>query len=313
MKMKKLEKIYDIVIIGSGPAGLTAAIYAARAQLDAIVLERNPMSGGQILNTYEVDNYPGIPEINGFDLGVKLREHAEKVGARFEMCEVNQVEKEEENYLVKTTKEEYLCRSVILAAGADHRLLGVKGEAELTGHGVSYCATCDGAFFQNKTVAVVGGGDVAVEDAIFLSRMCAKVYVIHRRDEFRAAKILQDQLFSLENVEIHWDTIVDEIKGQEMVEQLCLTNVKTGEKEELSLQGVFIAVGILPNSRAFQELAQISPDGYFIAGEDCRTSQQRIYAIGDIRTKTLRQIVTATADGANAIASLQEDLLQITR
>lgn len=305
-----MNKIYDTVIIGSGPAGIAAAIYASRAKLDAIVLEKQPVSGGQIINTYEVDNYPGLPGIGGFELGEKLREHADKAGAVFIECEVTDIVDNNGQYTIKTDDAEYQSRSIIVATGATHRHLGVEGEEELAGMGVSYCATCDGAFFKNRTVAVVGGGDVAVEDAIFLARNCEKVYVIHRRDEFRAAKVLQEKLMSLDNVEIIWDTVVDKIEGSDMVEGIKITNVKTKEQSELSVQGVFIAVGIIPNIEGVSGIADRNEGGYFIAGEDCRTSKTMVYAAGDVRTKALRQIITAAADGANAITSLQEDLLQ---
>lgn len=305
-----MEKIYDTVIIGAGPAGLSAAIYASRAKLDAVVLEKQPVSGGQIVNTYEVDNYPGLPGIGGFELGEKLREHAERAGAVFAECEVKEVTDAEDGYLVCTDGENYRTRSVIVATGASHRHLGVPGEEELAGMGVSYCATCDGAFFKNKTVAVVGGGDVAVEDAIFLARACKKVCLIHRRGELRAAKVLQEHLMSLDNVEILWDTVVDSIQGSDMVEGIRIQNVASGERSFLELDGVFIAVGILPAVTGLEGLAQQDAGGYFVAGEDCRTSRKMIYAAGDIRTKALRQIITAAADGANAITSLQEELLQ---
>lgn len=305
-----MNKLYDTIIIGSGPAGLSAAIYASRAKLDAVVLEKMPISGGQIVNTYEVDNYPGLPGISGLELAETLRSHAQKAGAHFEECEVLAVEKVGDNYAVRTDDATYETRSVIIATGATHRQLGVEGEEELAGMGVSYCATCDGAFFRNRTVAVVGGGDVAVEDAIFLARSCKKVYVIHRRDEFRAAKVLQEKLMSLENVEILWDTVVERIEGEDMVEALTVHNVKSGECRKLDVQGVFIAVGIMPNVAGVDKLAEQDENGYFIAGEDCRTSSERVYAAGDIRTKALRQIITAAADGANAITSLQEEMLQ---
>ncbi|MCI8371126.1 MAG: thioredoxin-disulfide reductase [Lachnospiraceae bacterium] len=302
---------YDIIIIGAGPAGLTAAIYASRARLKGLVIEQKPMGGGQVLNTYEVDNYPGLPGIDGFELGTKLKEHAQQAGAVFEEGDVCEITESSSGYVVKTNQQEYSAYGVLIAAGAAHRLLDVEGEKELTGHGVSYCATCDGAFFRDKIAAVIGGGDVALEDAIFLSRICKKVFVIHRRDQFRGAQVLQERLLSLENVEILWDTIVEKIAGEDLVEELHIANVKTGEKKKLSVQGVFIAVGIQPESQAFRQLAEMDSAGYFIAGEDCRTSRRGIYAAGDIRTKQLRQIITAAADGANAITSFQEDFLQI--
>ena len=307
-----MEHIYDLIIIGSGPAGLAAAVYAQRARLDALVIEKEMMSGGQVLTTYEVDNYPGLPGINGFDLGMKFREHADRLGARFAEDQVLQVEKTEEGFLVKGEKEIYRTRTVLIATGAAHRKLGVPGEERLAGLGVSYCATCDGAFFRDKVTAVAGGGDVALEDAIFLSRICRKVYLIHRRDELRGAKSLQEAVMALDNVEILWDTVIEEIQGDGQVESLKLKNKKTGEERDLPVQGVFIAVGITPNSQTFEGTVEMDR-GYIIAGEDCRTSVPGILAAGDVRTKQLRQIVTAAADGANAVTSAEQQILEMRR
>ena len=305
-----MDKIHDLIIIGSGPAGLSAAVYAQRAELDTVVIERNMMSGGQILNTYEVDNYPGYPGISGYELGMKLREHADKLGAHFKEDTVLKIEDQgpKEAKRVIGMNETYEARTLILATGAAHKKLGIPGETELAGAGVSYCATCDGAFFRNRTVAVIGGGDVAVEDAVFLSRMCSKVYLIHRRGELRAAKSLQNQLFSKENVEILWDTVTDSINGENKVESLSLTNKKTGEKRELPVDGVFIAVGISPNTEGLEDLVAMDGGHYILAGEDGKTSRPGIFAAGDVRTKNLRQIVTAVADGANCVTSAERYL-----
>lgn len=301
--------MYDLIIIGSGPAGLAAAIYAQRAKLNTLVIERAMVSGGQVLNTYEVDNYPGLPGIGGYELGMKFREHADKLGALFAEDEVVRVEDEGAGKVKRVVgeKDTYEAKSLILATGAHHRLLEVPGEKELSGAGVSYCATCDGAFFRNKVTAVIGGGDVAVEDAIFLARMCSKVYVIHRRNELRAAKSLQEKLFSLDNVEMVWDSVAEEICGEGQVDSLKISNVKTGEKRTLSLQGVFIAVGITPESQAFEGLVEMEK-GYIKAGEDCATSAPGIFAAGDVRKKNLRQIITAAADGANSVTSAEHYL-----
>ena len=301
--------MYDLIIIGSGPAGLAAAIYAQRAKLNTLVIERAMVSGGQVLNTYEVDNYPGLPGIGGYELGMKFREHADKLGALFAEDEVVRVEDEGAGKVKRVVgeKDTYEAKSLILATGAHHRLLEVPGEKELSGAGVSYCATCDGAFFRNKVTAVIGGGEVAVEDAIFLARMCSKVYVIHRRNELRAAKSLQEKLFSLDNVEMVWDSVAEEICGEGQVDSLKISNVKTGEKRTLSLQGVFIAVGITPESQAFEGLVEMEK-GYIKAGEDCATSAPGIFAAGDVRKKNLRQIITAAADGANAVTSAEHYL-----
>ncbi|MEY8337914.1 thioredoxin-disulfide reductase [Lachnospiraceae bacterium 62-35] len=303
-----MADIFDTVIIGSGPAGLAAAIYAQRAELRAVVIEKNVVSGGQVMTTYEVDNYPGSKGIGGFDLGMQFREHADSLGAVFAEDEVLSIEDGPVKKVI-CENNTYEAKTVIIAAGASHRKLGVPGEEELAGLGVSYCATCDGAFFRNKTTAVIGGGDVAIEDAIFLSRLCKKVYLIHRRDELRGAKSLQKKLFSLDNVELVWDTVIHEIKGTSHVEALLAANVKTGEKREIGVDGVFIAVGITPGSEKFEGLAEME-NGYFKAGEDCCTSAPGIFAAGDVRTKQLRQIVTAVSDGANAISSVERYLTQ---
>lgn len=300
--------IYDVVIIGSGPSGLAAAIYAERAKLKTITIEKQYMSGGQILNTYEVDNYPGLPEINGFDMGQKFRQHAEKLGSQFVKDEVLELEIMDKVKKVHCKKNEFLTKTVIIATGAQHRLLEVKGEKELYGKGVSYCATCDGAFYKDKIVAVVGGGDVALEDAIFLSRLCKKVYLIHRRDEFRGVKILQEKVFSIDNIEIIWDTIVDEICGENEVSSISVSNVKTNEKKSLDVDGVFVAIGIIPNSHIFEKHLQLDDGNYIVATEDCRTSVEGVFVAGDVRTKALRQIVTAVSDGANAITSIEKYL-----
>lgn len=302
-----MDKIYDLIIIGSGPAGLSAAIYAARARLSALVIEKDMVSGGQVLTTYEVDNYPGLPGINGFDLGMKFKEHADKLGVQFVTDQVLQVEGSGKEKVVICENGTYEAKTLLIATGASHRKLDVPGEKELTGMGVSYCATCDGAFFRNKVTAVVGGGDVALEDAVFLSRICEKVYLIHRRDELRGAKSLQENVFKQKNIEIIWDTVVEEIQGENMVEGLRLKNRKTGEESLLPVQGVFIAVGITPNSQIFRDLADME-QGYFVAGEDGKTSAPGIFAAGDVRTKPLRQIVTAVSDGANAITSIERYL-----
>nr|WP_330370633.1 thioredoxin-disulfide reductase [Enterocloster bolteae] len=310
-KGETMSHIYDLIIIGSGPAGLAAAVYAQRAKLDTLVVEKAMVSGGQVLTTYEVDNYPGLPGIGGYDLGIKFREHADRLGARFVEDEVLNIQDGGKGAIkgVVCQGNTYEARSLILATGAVHRKLGVPGEEELAGAGVSYCATCDGAFFRNKVTAVIGGGDVAVEDAIFLARMCSKVYLIHRRNELRAAKSLQENLLSLDNVEVIWDTVADSINGDGMVKSLSLTNVKNGQKRELDVQGVFIAVGITPESRAFEGLVDMD-HGYIRAGEDTVTSAPGIFAAGDVRTKPLRQIITAAADGANAITSVERYLVE---
>lgn len=304
-----MSVIYDVIIVGSGPAGLAAAIYGQRAGLSSLVLEESYVSGGQVLNTYDVDNYPGLPGISGMELAEKFHEHAKSMGASFLTAAVTAIREEGDRKVVETAKGDLSARTVILATGAHHRLLGVPGEERLTGMGVSYCATCDGAFFRDKTVAVVGGGDVAVEDAIFLARGCKKVYVIHRRDQLRAAKILQEKLLSLDNVEMKWNCVAEEILGDSQVSGVKVRDVKTGEGSELEVNGVFIAVGILPNTGFLGDFVQLDEGGYIVAGEDMKTSVPGVFAAGDVRTKALRQIITAAADGANAITSVEAYLL----
>ena len=339
-----MEKQYDLVIIGSGPAGLAAAIYAQRARLNTLVIEKEMMSGGQVLSTYEVDNYPGFPGINGFDLGMKLRQHADQLEAVFCEDEVEGIElvkaeeKQGEEQLqaaelreisdsmmsksaaektgnsavmkrIIGKKDTYYAKTVIIASGAMHSKLGVPGEEEFGGMGVSYCATCDGAFFRKKVTAVVGGGDVAIEDAIFLARMCEQVYLIHRRDQLRGARSLQEKLFALDNVTVLWDTVVEEIRGDGKVNSLAVKNVKTQEQSELSVDGVFVAVGITPNSQPFSQLLTLD-HGYIAADETCETGVPGVFAAGDVRRKQLRQIVTAVADGANAVTSAERYLTE---
>lgn len=292
--------MYDLIIIGSGPAGLSAAIYGKRAGLNLLVLESAPMSGGQVLNTYEVDNYLGMPGMNGFDMGMQFRAHADRLGVEFREAEVTGIQDKVQSKIVVTGEIELEAKAVILATGAVHAHLGVPGEEELSGMGVSYCATCDGAFFKGRTVAVVGGGDVALEDAVYLARTCEKVYLIHRRDELRGAMVLQEELKKLDNVEILYSCTVEEIQGESAVENLCVKNVKSGEVFDLNVAGVFIAVGIKPNTDLVRESLKLDPGGYIPAGEDCATEIPGLFAAGDVRKKSIRQIITAVADGANA-------------
>lgn len=300
--------MYDLLIIGAGPAGMSAAVYAARAGLQAAVINISPISGGQVLNTYEVDNYLGLMGETGGSISDKFRAHADKLGTEFIIDEVKAVEDKGEKKIVHGSERDYEARAVIIATGASHSKLGVRGEEELSGMGVSYCATCDGAFFKNRIAAVVGGGDVAVEDAVFLSKICRKVYLIHRRGELRAVKSLQQKLFAKENVEVIWDSEVREICGSDAVEKIVIFNKKEQQLKELEVNGVFIAVGVVPNTQLFKGLVETDGRGYIKAGEDCITSCRGIYAAGDVRLKPMRQIITAAADGANAVNSAVEGL-----
>lgn len=304
-----MAEIYDLIILGAGPAGITAAIYASRAKLNMLWIEKKFVKGGQIADTYEVDNYPGMPGIGGIDLGEAMAAHAEKLGAVPVRENVVSIELDEEIKIVRTKKSEYHAKALILALGASHRHLGIPGEEEFAGMGVSYCATCDGAFFKDRTAVVIGGGNTACEDAAFLARLCRKVYVIHRRDTLRADKILQERLFAWENVEMVWDSIPLEICGQDQVTGIRVQNVKTGKETQIDTDGVFVAVGIVPNTKLVEGLAELDEGGYIAAGEDGLTSVPGIFAAGDVRTKGLRQVVTAVSDGANAAVSAQKYLL----
>lgn len=298
--------MYDLLILGAGPAGLGAAIYGVRAGMELAVIDRSPVSGGQVLTTYEVDNYLGFPKISGSDIAEKFRRHAEALGVPFITADVSEVTLEGDTKIVHTDSGSYEAKTLILATGATHAMLGIEGEQRLAGMGVSYCATCDGAFFRKRAVAVVGGGDVAVEDAIFLAGICRKVYLIHRRDELRAAASLQDRLFSQENVEIIWNSEVTEIAGEDMVERITVYNKERKEESALEVNGIFIAVGINPNTQRFQGLVDMDEHGYILADESCATSAAGIFAAGDIRKKPMRQIITAVADGANAVNAAQK-------
>lgn len=300
--------MYDIIIIGSGPAGLAAAIYGQRARLSTLMIEKQPMSGGQIVNTPDVDNYPGLPGVGGFELGSKFRAHADAMGIETVTAEVTSVDLSGEKKLVVTDEKTYEGRTVVIATGATHRKLGVPGEERLTGAGVSYCATCDGAFFRGKEVAVIGGGDVALEDALFLARISSRVYLIHRRDAFRGAKSLQEKVFATENITVIWNAVVEEVKGENRVETLALRNTVTKEADSLPVSGVFVAVGIQPNTELFDGQVELDKGGYVCAKEEGVTSVPGVFAAGDVRTKMLRQVVTAASDGANVVFSAEHYL-----
>ena len=299
----------DLIIVGSGPAGLSAAVYAQRAKLDQVVIEKEMFSGGQIVTTDRVDNYLGLYGESGYDLAVKFREHADKLGVTFmedEVAKINDKGEYKEVYLISGKVIE--TKAIIIATGANHRKLKVKGEKELTGAGVSYCATCDGAFFKGKTVAVAGGGDVALEDALYLSNLCEKVYLIHRREELRDSKEIQQKVMLKDNIEFMPFYEIKEINGENKVENILICQNQTGENVNLDVSGVFIAIGMEPQSEFLNGVVELDKAGYIKAGEDCRTSAPGIYAAGDVRTKDLRQIITAVSDGAYAISSLEKDV-----
>ena len=309
--------MHDLIIIGAGPAGLSAAIYASRAELDYILIEENFVNGGQIIDTYEIDNYPGLPGLSGMDLAQRMADHAEKLGAEVVNAAVEGLDLTGPVKKVLTDEGTFEAKAVIIASGAAHSHLGVPGEETLAGRGVSYCATCDGAFYRGKTTVVVGGGDVAVEDAIFLARGCEKVYVVQRRDELRAVKTLQTALFALPNVEMVWDSNLKSINEGTAengtagkVATVTVVNKNDGSERVIEADGVFIAVGITPRSGFVGTGIETNAGGYIVAGETCETSIPGVFAAGDVRAKQLRQVVTAVADGANAVTSVQRYLLE---
>ncbi len=291
--------MYDIVIVGAGTAGLSAAIYGVRAGKTVLVLEALTY-GGQIVSSAEVENYPGIAHISGFEFATGLYEQAKGLGAEVRFLDVLSVEKTADHFQVITEDGALECRAVILATGAKNRPLGVEREAMMVGAGLSYCATCDGAFFRDRVTAVVGGGNTALEDAQFLSGYCKKVYLIHRRDAFRGDDWMVRSLQAKENVEFVLDSVVTELLGETAIEGVRIRNKKTGEISDLAVDGLFVAIGQMPENSRFSPLVELDAGGYIQAGEDCETSCEGIFAAGDCRTKTVRQLATAAADGAVA-------------
>ncbi len=289
----------SIAIIGAGTAGLTAAIYVARAGKQAVVFEKQSY-GGQIINTPHVENYPGISKVSGFDFATNLYNQAVDLGVEVRMEKVTGVQKQGKQVIVTTTKGEYEFGSLIIATGASHRKLGVEKEESLIGAGISYCATCDGMFFRGREVAVIGGGNTALLDANFLSNYCNKVYVVHRREEFRGENSLVKQLEEKENVEFVLSSVVEELVGDSVLEGVKLRNTNTHEAKVLDVAGVFVAIGQAPDTKDFGELVSLDEGGYVIAGEDCKTSCEGIFVAGDCRTKQVRQLTTAAADGSVA-------------
>ncbi len=299
--------MYDIVIIGSGPAGMSAAIYAQRAGLKAVVVEKECLGTGKIAESLRVDNYPGLFGENGYDLGEKFRTHAENLGAEFIEGEIIKIVRSKGYYTLQLDNDEALAaKTVIYAAGTQCRRLGVVGEQELLGRGVSYCAVCDGAFYKNKVVAVIGGGDTALGDAVLLSGLAKKVYLVHRRGEFRANKALQNKVSGIKNIVPVLNAAVQKINGKDHVEAVAI--LQNGSKKALPVDGVFVAIGSTPNSALVKELLDIDENGYIAADETGVTSADGIFAAGDVRAKKLRQVVTAVSDGANCVLSAEEYL-----
>lgn len=300
------EKIYDVAILGAGPAGMTAAVYTSRANLSTIMIERG-VPGGQMVNTNEVENYPGFASILGPDLSNKMFEHAKKFGAEYAFGDVKQLNDGDEYKTIVTGNKEYKARAVIIATGAEHKKLGIPGEEEYSGRGVSYCAVCDGAFFKDRELVVVGGGDSAVEEGIFLTRFAKKVTIVHRRDQLRAQKILQERAFANEKIDFIWSHTVKEIHAEDgKVSSVTLVSTKDGTEREFKTDGVFIYIGLVPLTKPFEHLGITNEDGWIITDEEMRTRVPGIFAAGDVRAKSLRQIVTATGDGSIAAQSAQE-------
>lgn len=294
------EKIFDIIILGGGPAGLSAAIYAARSAAKVAIIDIS-MLGGQPSNYLELENYPGFSRIEGFELMEKFEDQADMFGIeKFPMEEIQSINLTSEIKTITTLNGEFKAKSVIIATGAQAKKLGVNGEKEFVGRGVSYCAVCDGAFYKDKTVAVVGGGNAAVEEAMYLTRFANKVYLIHRRDELRADKIVQDRAFKNEKLEFIYDTVVKEINGEDLVKSATIENVKTGEVKDLEINGIFPYIGFEPNVDLFNGKVEQDKNGFIVTDATMQTNIKGVYAIGDVRTTPLRQVITAAADGAIA-------------
>lgn len=308
------QELYDVIVIGGGPGGYTAALYAARAGFSVLVLEKlSP--GGQMGTTDKIDNYPGFSQgIGGFELAMQMKEGAERFGVKTKLSEVLEIKPEGLEKLAVTRKETYRARALVLATGASPRELGLPGERELRGRGVSYCATCDGMFYRGKTVCVIGGGNTAAADALYLSRLCEKVYLVHRRDRLRASKIYEEQLKQTGNVEFVWNSQAQELLHGERVTGVKVREKNTGEVRTLACDGVFVAVGLLPNSDLFRGLIELDEGGYVKADETTRAHGPEgeplpgVFAVGDLRAKPVRQVVTAAADGAAAAYFLEEYL-----
>ncbi|MCM3691695.1 thioredoxin-disulfide reductase [Neobacillus niacini] len=299
------EKIYDVIIAGAGPAGMTAAVYTSRANLSTLMIERG-MPGGQMANTEDVENYPGFESILGPDLSTKMFEHAKKFGAEYAYGDIKEIIDNGDTKTVVAGSKQYKAYSVIISAGAEYKKVGVPGEKELSGRGVSYCAVCDGAFFKQKELYVIGGGDSAVEEGVYLTRFASKVTIVHRRDELRAQKILQDRAFANEKIDFIWNHTIKSINDKDgKVGSVTLVSTQNGEEQELPADGVFIYIGMIPLSKPFSNLGITNENGYIETNERMETKVAGIFAAGDIREKTLRQIVTATGDGSIAAQSAQ--------
>lgn len=303
-----MEKIYDMIIVGGGPGGYTAALYAARAGLDVLLVERLS-AGGQMNLTGQIDNYPGFPEgVDGFQLSYNMQQQAERFGAKTRYAEVLELQLAGEVKSIRTNEGEYFAKSVVISTGANPRQLGVERENEMIGRGVGYCAHCDGGFYRGKTVAVVGGGNSAVAEALYLSRIAKEVILIHRRDSLRATHIYQKPLQEAGNIRFVWDSEVAELLGEEVLSGVKIRNLKSGEEQILEIQGLFVSIGRKPATDLVKDQLTLDGAGYIMAGENTKTNLPGVYAVGDVRTKELRQIVTAVADGAMAAHVAEQEL-----
>jgi len=299
------DKIYDIIIIGGGPAGLTAGLYASRAQLETILLEKG-LAGGQVANTGIIDNYPGLRKISGMALAQQMEEHAREFGLKIDICEVRSLDKQGDIFYIDTSNGIFRSKTIIMTTGIKPRLLGIPGEKEFKGMGVSYCAICDGFFYREKHVAVIGGGDSALEEAVYLTKFAKKVSIIHRRQQLRGVKLLQDRANDNPKVEYILDTVVEEIMGNDFADAVKLKNVKTNEETVMPIDGVFIYIGTIPNMIVSKCDAKTDELGYILTDDRMRTSIKGLFAAGDVRSKLLRQISTAVGDGATAAVSAEK-------